>query len=157
MNINEIPTAQLSAAIDFLAFFLVAPELLGEKGLRIIRKGSVFFFFFVNLFFLIAITLFFVGFVALLPILVYRYSVIYSYLAGDMVQGGGLFVRGRVLGVYFLLAPFSPLLFIVFSYLPTLITNLLETLENEKKLRQFLIRTGVLLFVAGKVMDFIAS
>lgn len=150
---------QLSAAIDFLSFFLVAPELLGEKPLRLIRKILVFFFFLIDILFLITLTLIFIAFFAILPLLLYNYSVFYSFLVGEFLKVGlpAFFTYGPTFGTFLLLIPFSPLFFLAISYFPALITSLLETLANEKKMRMVLIKAGVILFIVGKVMDFVAS
>lgn len=159
MITKNFSPAQLSAAIDFLSFFLVAPELLGEKPLRLIRKILMFFFFMVDILFLVLLILIFITFFATLPLLFYYYSAFYSFVIGNFVEMGLLafFKHGSYTGFFFLLLPFSPLVLLALSYLPTLITNLLETLANEKKLRLLLIRTGVILFIAGKAVSFVTS
>lgn len=157
MNFNFFSASQLSVAIDFMSFFLVAPELLGEKSLRKIRIAFVFLFFLLNIVFIITISLMFFVLLVGLPLILVGYSVFFSYYADFFVVKDGLWGNGPVMGYLFLLTWFSPLIFLAISYLPPLITNLLETLANQQKTRLILIRTGVILFIVGKLIEFVSS
>lgn len=147
-------SAELQATItrvgllfDFVAFFLAAPELLGEKRLlslqNFLRKS--FLWTSIGLLFISSIILF---------LIILSQVLLFLIAAADLTTLFILSFNSKVNNIIFISVG---ALSIVFSWLANIFMRMVVHLSSNEKARQFLLRVGVILFILGILFQFTST
>lgn len=136
---------------DFLAFFLAAPEILGENGmrkaqryLRILMISLSFILFFFSL--LGGLSLLF--FWLFVPILMTITSVMaLSYLLKNIISTNDIIV------IYLFFGCSGAFL----SWIPAKLMKTVEWLSNNRQFRRQLLNFGIFLFIIGSIAQLIGT
>ena len=135
-----IDLTRVGLICDFLAFFLAAPEVLGESGMRkvqsfmrVVALGLSIFLFVISI--LSTLLLLFIWvFMPLVFVLEYTNFVPGSWLLGPIPSI--VFLGVGLIGA-------------LVSWLPSQLMKFVEGLSNSQQFRRQLLRLGVLLFILG--------
>ncbi|MBE0669124.1 MAG: hypothetical protein IH588_00925 [Anaerolineales bacterium] len=137
---------------DFLAFFLAAPELLGENGMRKVQKylrvimiSLSFILFFISL--LGAISLLFLW--ILIPVLMIISTA--ASLAFPTINTS--LSTDNIITIFLLFGLIGALL----SWMPSKLMKTVEGLSNDGRFRRQLLNIGVLLFIVGSLAQIIGT
>lgn len=137
---------------DFLAFFLAAPEILGENGMRKVQKylrvvliALSFIMFFISL--LGAVSLLFLW--ILIPILMIVSSV--ASLAFPTTNSS--ISTEKIVAIFLIFGLAGALL----SWMPAKLMKIVEGLSNDGRFRRQLLNFGVILFVVGATAQLIGT
>jgi hypothetical protein len=142
-----ITFTRIGLIFDFLAFFLAAPEIIGEEGLKkLLSRLKTFLWWFGLLLFLISALGFFSFFILL------------QFLVIDIINTMLPFSSGSSLFESFFKFPIIAVLVSAsISWLPLRIMKLGELISNSQKARRLLLTLGILLFVGGAASQFIGT
>lgn len=151
MNL-DIFSPRLRLILDFLSFFMVAPELIGENLLRKTRKNLVIFFFWANILLLLLTWLSFIYILVFLPFWLGNTAILVTGSFVSFRSGENILFDPKI-AAYVL----SPLILFIVSFIPPLVTKALSTLIDQETTRRLLIKIGVGLFVISKIIEFLLS
>lgn len=152
MNLESIFTPQVKLFFDFLVFFLAAPEIMGERALRNIRKFLIVFLFWASIISLAAIILLFLYFWASVPEWLSNFAVQVAFTITYTTMDSGASALETSIRTVLVILIFW-LIFLAASFIPALLSHLLTALADKKDLRRLLIKIGVILFVVSKALE----
>lgn len=139
-----VEVTRLGLACDLLAFFLAAPELIGENGLRRLRDRMRVVLWWAS------VVLFALSLLLILPFLFSGFLFVLGLLHLPGITGR---LIDRLLPVVFL----GPLLSAAISWIPRASMALVESLSDNRRTRRLLLNSGILLFVLGILAQFIGT
>jgi len=148
MNPNiAITFTRIGLVFDFLAFFLAAPEIIGEEGLKkLLSRLQTFLWWFGLSIFLISV----LG--------VFSSVILLQFLVIDIIMMVFNFsYRSSLFEWFFKFSIISVLVSVAISWLPLRIMKLGELISNSRKARRLLLTLGIFLFISGAVAQFIGT
>lgn len=138
---------RIGLVFDFLAFFLAAPEIIGEEGLKkLLSRLQTFLWWFGLSIFLISV----LG--------VFSFFILLQFLVIDIIKMVLTSSNGNSLFEWFFkFSIISVLVSAAISWMPLRIMKLGELISNSRKARRLLLTSGIFLFISGAVAQFIGT
>ena len=138
---------RIGLVFDFLAFFLAAPEIIGEEGLKkLLTRLQTFLWWF-------GLSLFLISVLGVLSFVIFLQFLVFDTLNMMLTSSDG----NSLFEWFFKFSIISVLVSLAISWLPLRIMKLGEVISNNKKARRLLLTLGILMFISGAISQFIGT
>lgn len=147
--IVALTITRVGLAFDFLAFFLAAPELLGEEGLRKLQdRLQVILWWF-------SVGLFAISVLMILPAIA---SIFFAPIT-IIISSSNLFdldgISNANIKIAFIII--GPFISAFFSWIPQKLMDLVKKLADNAGTRKVLLSSGIMMFILGALAQFIGT